>query len=131
MDESIVWTTRGDNALTGTYTGKEEIGGLWAQLAGKGFGVAPKESLADGDRIVVLTTDTLAGESADSVDVLRFSSEGMLVSFETFGDASIVDRASRESLEVAERARVRLGAAGGQTAAADLPFADGKSPGSR
>jgi ketosteroid isomerase-like protein len=93
MDESIVWTTRGDNALTGTYTGKEEIGGLWAQLAGKGFSVAPKEFLADGDRVVVLTTDTLAGESADSVDVLRFSSEGMLVSFETFGDASIVDRA--------------------------------------
>jgi ketosteroid isomerase-like protein len=92
MDESIVWTTRGDNALTGTYTGKEEIGGLWAQLAGKGFSIAPKEFLADGDKVVVLTTDTLAGESADSVDVLRFSNEGMVVSFETFGDASIVDR---------------------------------------
>ena len=92
MDDSIVWTVGGDNALTGTYNGKEEVGGLWARLAGKGFSTAPKEFIADGDKVVVLTTDTIGGESEENVDVLGLNGDGKLISFDTFGDPALIDR---------------------------------------
>ena len=37
IDDSATWTVRGDNGLTGTYTGKQEIGELWTQIVSKGF----------------------------------------------------------------------------------------------
>ena len=40
MDDSVTWTARGDNALTGTRNGKQEVGELWGQLAGKSFSIA-------------------------------------------------------------------------------------------
>lgn len=36
MDDSVRWIARGDNALTGTYTGKGEIAELWAKVGEKG-----------------------------------------------------------------------------------------------
>jgi ketosteroid isomerase-like protein len=92
MDDSIVWIARGDNAMTGTYTGKEAVGGLWTQLAGKGFSTAPKEFIADGDKVAVLTTDTYGGESQENVDILSFNDEGKLIAFDTFGDPALPDR---------------------------------------
>ena len=35
MDDSIEWTVRGDNALTGTYNGKQEVGELWGKFVSK------------------------------------------------------------------------------------------------
>jgi ketosteroid isomerase-like protein len=32
MADDISWTVPGDNALSGTYTGSEEIMGLWRRL---------------------------------------------------------------------------------------------------
>jgi ketosteroid isomerase-like protein len=92
MDDSIVWTTRGDNALTGTYTGKQEVGGLWGQLAGKEFSTQPHDFIAEGDKVVVLTTVTLAGESAEGADVLTYNAEGKLIAFDTVGDSAIANR---------------------------------------
>src|SRR6185436_6960038 len=89
IDDSVVWTVRGDNALTGTYNGKEEVGGLWAKLGEKGLSTAPHDFLGDGDKVVVLTTVTLAGESAESADVLTYSADGKLVAFEQVGDTTI------------------------------------------
>jgi uncharacterized protein len=92
MDDSIVWTARGDNALTGTYRGKQEVGELWGQLVGKEFSTAPHDFIADGDKVVVLTTVTLAGESVESADVLTYGADGKLVAFDTLGDPTIANR---------------------------------------
>jgi ketosteroid isomerase-like protein len=92
MDDSIVWTARGDNALTGTYTGKQAVGEMWAQLASKQFSTAPHDFVADGDKVVVLTTVTLEGESWEDADILSFNAEGRVVAFDTLGDPAVSDR---------------------------------------
>jgi ketosteroid isomerase-like protein len=92
MDDSAVWTTRGDNALTGTRTGKQEIGELWGQLAGKSFSTAPHDFIADGDKVVVLTTVTLDGETTENADVLTYNAEGKLIAFDSLGDPKVGDR---------------------------------------
>src|SRR5690349_8895622 len=70
MDDDVVWTARGDSSLSGTYKGKEEIGSLWAKLAEKGLKTNPHDFIADGDKVVVLTTVTLDGEADEAADVL-------------------------------------------------------------
>lgn len=92
MDDAVVWTARGDNALTGTYNGKQEVAGLWGQLAGKEFGTAPHDFIAEGDKVVVLTKVTLAGESVESADVLTYNAEGKLIAFDTLGDPTNANR---------------------------------------
>jgi uncharacterized protein len=92
MDDGVVWTVGGDSSLTGTYTGKEEIGGLWAKLAEKGVKTEPHDFIADGDKVVVLTTASLDGESAEAADVLTFNEEGKLIEFEQIGDPAIGNR---------------------------------------
>jgi uncharacterized protein len=92
IDDSVVWTARGDSALTGTYTGKQEVGELWAQLAGKSFSSAPHDWVADGDKVVVLTTVTLEGETTENADVLTYNAEGKLIAFDTLGDTTIGNR---------------------------------------
>jgi ketosteroid isomerase-like protein len=92
MDDSITWTARGDSALTGTYTGKQEIGELWGRLTGKEFSSSPHDFIADGDKVVVLTTVTIEGESSENADVLTFNSEGKLVAFDSLGDPSVGNR---------------------------------------
>ena len=92
MDDAVVWTARGDNALTGTYNGKQEVAGLWGQLAGKEFKTAPHDFIAEGDKVVVLTKVTLAGESVESADVLTYNANGKLVAFDTLGDPTNANR---------------------------------------
>lgn len=93
MDDGVVWTVGGDNSLTGTYKGKEQIGELWAKLAEKGFKTDPHDFVADGDKVVVLTTAGIDGESAEAADVLTFNEEGKLIAFEQIGDPAIGNRA--------------------------------------
>ena len=93
MDDGVVWTVGGDNSLTGTYKGKEEIAGLWAKFAEKGIKTEPHDFVADGDKVVVLTTTGLNGESGEAADVLTFSQEGKLIAFEQIGDPTIGNRA--------------------------------------
>jgi uncharacterized protein len=92
MDDSVVWTARGDSALTGTYEGKQAVAELWAKLGEKGLKTEPHDYVADGDKVVVLTTVTLDGETAESADVLTYSSEGKLIQFEQVGDPSAANR---------------------------------------
>ena len=35
MDDSVEWTVRGDNALTGTYNGRQAVGELWGKFLSK------------------------------------------------------------------------------------------------
>jgi ketosteroid isomerase-like protein len=92
IDDSIEWTARGDNALTGTYKGKQAVGELWGKLASKDFRTEPHDFLADGDKVVVLATVSIDGEAAENADVLTYNGAGKLVAFETLGDTTIADR---------------------------------------
>ena len=92
MDDGAVWTVGGDNSLTGTYRGKEEIAVLWAKFAEKGLKTEPHDFIADGDKVVVLTIASMDGESNEVADVLTFNGDGMLVAFEQIGDPAIGNR---------------------------------------
>lgn len=92
IDDSIEWKTRGDNALTGTYHGKQEVGELWGRLMGKDFRTEPHDFIADGDKVVVLTSVTLEGETEEGADVLTYDGGGRLVAFDTLGDETIPNR---------------------------------------
>jgi ketosteroid isomerase-like protein len=92
IDESVVWIARGESSLSGTYRGKDEVGQLWAKLAEKGLRTEPHDFIADGDKVVVLTTVTLAGESDEAADILTYNSEGKLIAFDQIGDPAIANR---------------------------------------
>jgi ketosteroid isomerase-like protein len=92
MDDSIEWMVRGDNALTGTYHGKQEVGEMWGKLATKELRSEPHDFIAEGDKVVVLTTVTVGGETDENADVLTFNSDGKLVAFDTLGDETVANR---------------------------------------
>jgi ketosteroid isomerase-like protein len=92
MDDSIEWTTRGDNSLTGTRKGKQAVGELWGKLAGTGFRTTPHDFIAEGNKVVVLTTVQLDGDTAENADVLTYNGAGKLVEFDTLGDPKAANR---------------------------------------
>jgi len=92
MKDEVVWIARGHSSLSGTYRGKEEVASLWVKLGGKGLKTEPHDFIADGDKVVVLTTVTLDGESDEAADVLTYDDEGKLVAFDQLGDPAIADR---------------------------------------
>ncbi|HWJ43458.1 MAG TPA: nuclear transport factor 2 family protein [Solirubrobacterales bacterium] len=91
MSDGVVWRARGDSALTGTYSGKEEVAGLWARLAEKGLETEPHDFIADGDKVVVLTTVTLGGQTNAAADILTYDAGGKLIAFDQLGDPSLVN----------------------------------------
>ena len=91
MADDITWVTPGASSISGTATGKEEVGANWAALAEKGFSTTPQHWFADDERVVVLTQVSLAGEDYDAADVLTFS-DGKLVRFQTAGDTALLER---------------------------------------
>jgi uncharacterized protein len=93
ISDSIEWVVGGDNALTGTYRGKEEVGGFWMKLVEKGFTTTPREFIAEGNRVVVLCDVELDGERSESADVLSYDEDGKLIRFQTFGGEAQLDRA--------------------------------------
>ena len=92
IDDSVEWMVRGDNALTGSYDGKQAVGELWGQFAKKDFRTEPHDFIADGDKVVVLTTIHLEGETVESADILTYSGGGKLVAFDTRADAEVPNR---------------------------------------
>ena len=92
IDDSIEWTVRGDNALTGTYNDKQAVGKLWTEFMSKDFRSSPHDFVAEGDKVVVLTTVQLDGESIESADVLTYNDDSKLIAFDTLGDATVADR---------------------------------------
>ena len=92
IDDSVEWTVRGDNALTGTYKGKQAVGELWGKFMSKDFRTEPHDFVAEGDKVVVLTTRELAGVATEGADVLTFNDAGKLVTFEALGDTAQMDR---------------------------------------
>ena len=92
IDDSVAWTVRGDNALTGTHNGKQAVGELWAQFGSKDFRTEPHDFIAEGDKVVVLTTAKLEGETVESADVLTYNDGGKLVAFDTLADETAPNR---------------------------------------
>ncbi len=92
IDDSIQWTVRGENALTGTYNDKQAVGELWGKFMSKDFSSNPHDFVAEGDKVIVLTGVKLEGETVESADVLTYNSDGKLVAFETLGDTTVADR---------------------------------------
>jgi len=92
ISDSIEWVVSGDNALTGTYRGKQEVGEFWMKLVEKGFTTTPREFIADGNKVVVLCDVELDGERSESADVLSYDEDGKLVRFQTFGDEAQLNR---------------------------------------
>ena len=93
ISDSIEWVVGGDNSLTGSYRGKEEVGGLWMKIVEKGFSTTPKEFIAEGNKVVVICDVELDGEQSESADLLTYDDDGKLIRFQTFGDEAQVDRA--------------------------------------
>ena len=92
IDESIEWTVRGDNSLSGTHVGKQAVGELWGQFMSKSFTTSPHDFIAEGDKVVVLTTAELEGEKIESADVLTYNGDGKLIAFDTLSDETVPNR---------------------------------------
>ena len=82
IDESIEWTVRGDNSLTGTYNDKQAVGELWTEFKNKDFRSRPHDFVAEGDKVVVLTSVKLEGETVEAADVLTYNDHAKLIAFE-------------------------------------------------
>lgn len=92
IDDSIKWTVHGENALTGVYKGKQEVGELWGQFMSKGLRTEPHDFIADGNKVVVLATARVDGEAVETADVLTYNDEGKLIAFETLGEETLANR---------------------------------------
>ncbi len=92
IDDSIEWTVRGDNAITGTYNGKQAVGEMWAKFLSKSPQTETHDFVAEGDKVVVLTTVHLDGESIEGADVLTYNDNGKLVAFDTLADETVPNR---------------------------------------
>lgn len=92
IDESIEWTVRGDNSLTGVHKGKPAVGELWGALMTNGFSSQTNEFIADGNKVVVLATVTMDGESVENADILTYNDGGKLVAFDSLGDEALANR---------------------------------------
>jgi len=92
IDDSVEWTVRGDNALTGAYSGKQAVGEMWGKLMSKDFRSEPQDFVAEGDEVVVLTTVHLEGETYESADVLTYNGDGKLVAFEALSGQIVLNR---------------------------------------
>ena len=92
IDEAIVWTARGDNAVTGTYNGKQAVGELWAKFMATDLRSEPHDFVAEGDKVVVLTTVHLGGQTTESADVMTYNADGKLIAFDTLADPTAANR---------------------------------------
>jgi ketosteroid isomerase-like protein len=93
ISDTIEWVVGGDSSVTGTYQGKDAVGGFWMKVLEKGFKTTPKEFIAEGNKVVVICDIELAGEQAESANLLTYDDAGKLIRFETFGGEAQLDRA--------------------------------------
>jgi hypothetical protein len=92
IDDSVAWTVAGDSALTGTYNGKQAVGELFGTIGSRGFRTEPHDFIADGDKVVVLSTVHLGGETNEVADVFTYNDAGKVVAFESLSDPSVANR---------------------------------------
>jgi len=83
---------RGDNALTGTYHGKQEVGEMWGQFLSKNPQTEVHEFIAEANKVVVLNTVRVDGEEVAGADVLTYNENGKLIAFDTLADETVLNR---------------------------------------
>jgi len=91
FDDDIVWVSTGNSVISGTYKGKAELAVMLQRLVGAQSSVAPKEYLADGDVVVVLTEVTAGGETSQEADVWTLQG-GKIVKGQIFGDTAMQEK---------------------------------------
>jgi ketosteroid isomerase-like protein len=91
IDDSIEWIVPGNSTISGTYRGKDEVIGFWMKLAEKGFTTTPERFLGDDEVVVVLTSISAEGHTADQADVLTFR-DGKVVKFQSAGDTAMQEQ---------------------------------------
>ena len=91
FDDNIEWIQPGDSAVSGTYHGKGELGGLLSRLAEKSPTITPRRFLADGDMVVVLSDTTVGGEAAQDAEVYTLR-DGKTVRAQLYGDTAMMER---------------------------------------
>ena len=52
----------------------------------------PDEFIAEGDKVVALTTVRIDGEEVDGADVLTYNESGKLIAFDTLADETVPNR---------------------------------------
>jgi len=93
MSDSIQWVVSGDSSLSGTYNGKQELGGFWMELVSKGFTTDPTDFIAEGNVVVVRATQSIGDDRTESLSYLTYDDDGQLVRFETFGGEEVLNKA--------------------------------------
>jgi ketosteroid isomerase-like protein len=91
LDDQIEWIVPGNSTVSGTYRGKDEVIGFWMKLAEKGFTTSPERFVGDDEVVVVLTSVSVEGNTADQADVLTFR-DGKVVKFQTAGDTALQEQ---------------------------------------
>ncbi len=92
LDDQIEWIVPGNSTVSGTYRGKDEVIAFWMKLAEKGFTTSPERFVGDDEVVVVLTSVSLEGHTADQADVLHFNQDGKLVKFQSAGDTALQEQ---------------------------------------
>ena len=94
LSDDIEWIVSGESAVSGTYRGKTQVGEFWATIAERSFTISPQRFLADDEVVVVLSTISVKGESAEhaeQADVLTFR-DGKVVQFRSMSDTAMQER---------------------------------------
>lgn len=92
ISDGIQWVVGGDSSVSRIYSGRDEVMSFWGQLLEAGFSTNPSEFLADGNRVVVLSTVSVAGESRDVADILTYDDSGKLTRFQSFGGEDLLNQ---------------------------------------
>ena len=67
-DDSVEFVIPGNNAVSGTYRGKDGVKELFGKIAEQNFKITPSRFLADDDVVVVLSQVSAGGESGLQAD---------------------------------------------------------------
>jgi uncharacterized protein len=90
-DDDVEFVVPGNSTVSGTYRGKAEVIALFAKLAERPFTTTPSRFLADDDVVVILTQNTVGGESAPAVQVVTFR-DGKIIKEQNVGDTAMGER---------------------------------------
>ena len=91
IDDDVEWIVPGESAVSGTYSGKQQVQEFFGKLAEKSFQTLPEHWLSEGEMIVVLTHWKMDGGEADAADTSTWR-DGKIVKFQSAGDTALFER---------------------------------------